>query len=355
MSQNIYRKLQVRLDQYSIGFPATQSGIELKILRKLFDEDDATLFMALGLELESPNEIASSVGRDLGQVQKHLQSMDDRGLLFSLKVDGVRKYGATPFIHGIFEFQLDRMDAELARLIESYFEEAYYAAMGKGAAAFVRTVPVQQSLETTHSVAAYEDAVRILKKKNLIVVAECICQKQKNMANGNCDQPKNVCFLFDLMGQYYLDHNLGIHVDADEAVKILAQAQKAGLVTQFATSEDPGAMCNCCGNCCGVLRSLKTLAKPAENVFSNHFAGVDFDLCTGCETCFQWCPMSAIALNKDVRAEINLDRCIGCGLCVINCPEEAIKLNVKPKNELRNLPANNNERMEFMARLRNLI
>ena len=156
-------------------------------------------------------------------------------------------------------------------------------------AAFVRTVPVQQSLGTTTSVASYEDAVRILKSKGLIVVAECICQKQNNMADGNCGQPKNVCLLFDHMGQYYIDHNLGIAVDADEAVKILTQAQKAGLVTQFATSEDPGAMCNCCGDCCGVLRSLKTLEKPAENVFSNHFAGVDSDLCTGCETCLDWC------------------------------------------------------------------
>ena len=276
MSENIYRKLQVRLDQYSVGFPATQSGIELKLLQKLFSEEDAALFMTLSLELESPDEIASRVGQDKEQVEKHLKDMDERGLLFSLDIDEVKRYGATPFIHGIFEFQLDRMDPELARIIESYFEEAYYGAMSIGAAAFVRTVPVQQSLGTTHSVAPYEDAVRILKRKDLIVVAECICQKQNNMAKGNCDQPKNVCFLFDQMGQYYLDHELGVHVEADEAIKILTQAQKAGLVTQFASSEDPGAMCNCCGDCCGVLRSLKTLEKPAENVFSNHYAEPGF-------------------------------------------------------------------------------
>jgi len=218
----------------------------------------------------------------------------------------------------------------------------------------VRTVPVQEALDTSRSIAAYEDAVRILKNKNLIVVAECICQKQNNMVKGNCDQPKNVCFLFDLMGQYYLDHNLGVHVDADDAIKILTQAQKAGLVTQFATNEDPGAMCNCCGDCCGVLRSLKTLEKPAENVFTNHYASVDNTLCTGCETCFEWCPMDAIALNVDSLAVINLDRCIGCGLCVANCPEEAIHLNTKAKEAQRKLPINNDERETFMASLRKM-
>ena len=59
--------------------------------------------------------------------------MDSRGLLFSLTIGETKKYGATPFIHGIFEFQLDRMDSKLARLIESYFEEAYYEAMSIGA------------------------------------------------------------------------------------------------------------------------------------------------------------------------------------------------------------------------------
>lgn len=352
MSEDVFRKLQEKLDQYSVGFPATQSGIELKILRKLFTEDDAALFMDLTLELESPEEVAGRTGRNKGQVEEQLKDMDARGLLFSLEIGGVTKFGATPFIHGIFEFQLDRLDPEMARLIESYFEEAYYEAMSIGAAAFVRTVPVQQSLDASRSIAPYEDAARILRNKNLIVVAECICQKQNNMADGNCGQPKNVCLLFDHMGQYYLDHGLGVRVDADEAVNILAQAQKAGLVTQFATTHDPGAMCNCCGDCCGVLRSLKTLEKPAENVFSNHYAGVDETLCTGCEICLEWCPMGALELADDNLAKVDLDRCIGCGLCVANCPEEALHLNEKPTEARRKLPADNDERVAFMANLR---
>ena len=47
MSENIYRQLQQRLDLYSMGFPATESGIELKILKYLFSEDDAKMFLSL--------------------------------------------------------------------------------------------------------------------------------------------------------------------------------------------------------------------------------------------------------------------------------------------------------------------
>ena len=60
-------------------------------------------------------------------------------------------------------------------------------------------------------------------------------------------------------------------------------------------------------------------------------------------------------MNDDDMAEVNLDRCIGCGLCVTNCPEEAVHLNVKAKEKQRKLPADNDERVEFMARLRNPI
>ena len=132
MSETIFRELQKKLDQYSIGFPITKSGIELELLQKLFSEEDAALFMALNLELESPKEIAERLRQDKAQVEKHLKDMDSRGLLFSLKIGDTIKYGATPFIHGIFEFQLDRMTPELARLIENYFEEAYYKAMSIG-------------------------------------------------------------------------------------------------------------------------------------------------------------------------------------------------------------------------------
>jgi H+/Na+-translocating ferredoxin:NAD+ oxidoreductase subunit B len=38
MGAVIFRKLQKQLDQYSVGYPATESGIEIKILERLFTE-----------------------------------------------------------------------------------------------------------------------------------------------------------------------------------------------------------------------------------------------------------------------------------------------------------------------------
>ena len=44
MTEDIYRKVQQQLDQYSIGFPATESGVEIEILKELFNEEDAEMF-----------------------------------------------------------------------------------------------------------------------------------------------------------------------------------------------------------------------------------------------------------------------------------------------------------------------
>ena len=44
MSQDLYRTLQKQLDTYSLGFPSTESGVEIELLRELFSEDDANVF-----------------------------------------------------------------------------------------------------------------------------------------------------------------------------------------------------------------------------------------------------------------------------------------------------------------------
>ena len=353
MSDQLFRELQQRLDQYSVGFPATESGIEIKILKKLFKPEDAELFLALSPALESPDAVAARVNRPIDALAEHLENMSRRGLLFRWQKGDAVKYGAIPFVHGLFEFQVKDLDRELALLVDEYFNEAFDGAMRKSAAAFLRTVPVNRTLEFLPQVASYDDALTLLRQVDKIVVTDCICRRQKELVDQACDAPREVCFMFGSMGQYYLDRNIGRRVDVDEAISILTAAQEAGLVTQPATAQNPGGMCNCCGDCCGVLRALNQHPKPAELVFSNHFAAVDADLCTACESCLDRCQMKAITVND--TAEINLDRCIGCGLCVMACPTDAIRLDSVPEEKRRVPPSSTRDQMFYMAQLRGLI
>lgn len=355
MSDPIFRTLQQKLDQYSMGFPETESGIGIKILEKLFSIEDAKMFLQLSPRLETPDQIAPRVGKSPEETADILTDMAQRGLLFSLKKKDAIRYGAIPFVHGLFEFQINKMDRELAAMVRQYMDEEFKDALSASLADFLRVIPVHKSVETRTQVAAYEDAIQLLEKADPIVISDCACRKSSRLIGNACEKPVEVCFMLGSMGQYYLDHDMGRKIDIKEAGEILTMAHDAGLITQPATSQNPSGMCNCCGDCCGPLTSLKGHPKPAELVFSNHYAKVDADLCTGCETCLERCQMDAIFLNDALQAVVNRDRCIGCGLCVTTCPTEAIVLEQKNEQTYQVPPETSFEQMITMAQKRGII
>jgi Na+-translocating ferredoxin:NAD+ oxidoreductase subunit B len=347
----VYEKLREQLDQYSIGFPATASGTELKILRKMFTEEEADAFLYLTMGLETPQAFAERTGRDPEAAAALLERMADKGLVFRLRRGETVKYAATPFVVGFFEYQLPTMDREFAELTDRYMDEAFSEAFAKPGP-MLRPIPVNRSVEVSHPVATYEDSRQILRRQRLIAVAECICRKQQNMLDKGCDKPREVCFVFGAHAEYYLERNMARQITVEEGDIILDTAEKAGLVPQPFNTVNPGGMCNCCGDCCGVLRGLNKHPKPAEIVISNYWAEVDEGACIGCETCIERCQMGAITMNEDGVAAINLDRCIGCGLCVTTCPSEAMHLEVKPESARKTPPATNMDQVTQMAEAR---
>jgi len=355
MQKDIYQDLRNQLDMYSLGFPATASGIELKILKKLFRKEDAELFLAMTQKLETVDQVAARIGRPAEETGLRLEDMVARGLLFRLKRGDASKYAAIPFVHGVFEFQVKNLDRELAEMMDQYHQEGFSDNFKNIGGMFLRTIPVQQSVDVAHHVARYDDAVEILKSKDTIVVADCICRKRKKAVESGCDKRMEACFMFGSMGQLYIDRGMGRRVNFDEAVSILKDAQESGLVTQPATTQNPAGMCNCCGDCCGVLLSIKEHPRPAELVSSNYYAVVDRPSCAGCETCLARCQMDAVEMDADGIAVVNRNRCIGCGLCVITCSTEAMRLAPKPEKDQITPPATGMEQMILMAKNRGLL
>ena len=154
MSEKVYYDLREQLDQYSVGFPSTESGVEIKILRKLFSEEEAELYLNISMMLETPEAIAQRIGREPGEVGTMLDGMFRKGLIFRLVKEGSPKYGAVPFVVGSWEFQIKDMDKEFAQLFDQYFLEAF-GKQGIAQAAPLRTVPVNKSISHLWPVAPY--------------------------------------------------------------------------------------------------------------------------------------------------------------------------------------------------------
>ncbi len=355
MEEELYRRLQKQLDTYSLGFPATESGIEIEILKDLFTKEEAELFTNMTPRLETAESVALRLGRDHNEVARRLEDMASRGLLFRLRKDKEVKYGAIPFMHGLLEFGVKKLTKERILALEKYFKDGFQKAIADSSGLFLRTIPVRESIDIERHVAAFDDACAILSKVDLIVVTDCICRKGRSLIDKACGKPVEVCFMFGSMAQYYLDNKMGRKISYDEGVAILSEAQKAGLVTQPATSQNPGGMCNCCGDCCGVLRAIKLDPKPADLVYSNHQASVIAENCSGCEICVDRCQMDAIAIDHEGIAVIDYDRCIGCGLCVLTCPSYAICLEKKPEEKRKIPPKNSADQMITLAKKRGVI
>jgi len=51
----------------------------------------------------------------------------------------------------------------------------------------------------------------------------------------------------------------------------------------------------------------------------------DRQLCTGCGTCVEQCPVSALSMQDEIPV-VDADACISCFCCQEMCPEKAITL-----------------------------
>ncbi len=330
--QDVYECLRERLDEMAIGYPATDSQIEIRILKSLFAPEEAELFLELSPILEEPKSVADRLNRDVKEVAVQMEEMAQKGLLFRHRKGGLARYSAIPYVIGIFEFQVSRMSPAFAKESEDYFETRLSRTFQSFETPVLRTIPINRQLVADFPVAPYEDALNIIEGQKTIAVAPCICRTITRLNGRPCDKPVENCFSFGSQADYYVENKMGRYISKAEAKEIIKKNEEAGLVIQPFNSQKVGGMCSCCGNCCGVLRSLKMQPKPADAVKSNYFAQINDQLCTGCETCLERCQMEAIEIVNGI-ATMNLDRCIGCGLCASTCPDEVITLIQKPQEQ----------------------
>jgi hypothetical protein len=62
MDDDSYRKLAKVLDTLPNGFPATESGVEIRLLRRVFTPEQAELFCQMRLTFETVEQIAERTG-----------------------------------------------------------------------------------------------------------------------------------------------------------------------------------------------------------------------------------------------------------------------------------------------------
>ncbi len=332
-----YRKLQQHLDTLPIGYPATESGVELRILEFLFSPEEVKVALNMRYIPEPIKKIYRRVKKlgltleDLGII---LERMFIKGAIRKAsrkKEDGPDEniYQLFPLAVGMFEYQVKRITKEFFEDFEQYMEEAFRDEFTRTKINQLRTIPVQKSISPEHNIATYDELTEIFEDAEKIAVSPCICHKGYQLLDKACNSMSERCFTIDNSALNAVNRGYGHLITKDEAFSILTQAQEEGLVIQPGNSKKPSYICCCC-SCCDLLVNLKKLDRPWELITSNYLAEVDTDLCIGCETCIGRCIMDAIKIDNNYAIVDEL-LCIGCGNCVVSCPEQAINLQQKEK------------------------
>ena len=332
---DVYKQLAEKLDQLPQGYPATDSGVELKILRKIFSPEDAEMALKLKYFPETADTIGERLAKPVDEIRTTLDTMAEKGQIGSSKMNGNQVYMLAPFVVGIYEYQLHRLDKELVDLFEKYLP-VLSKTLGGYKPAVARTIPINMNLKKDYQIQPYENLAGMLENAKSFRVMDCVCRKEKEILGEPCEHSLEVCLSFSKEdGAYDYFSRGGRIISKDEAFNVIAKAEEEGLIHNvfYNTKDGHGAVCNCCSCCCGVIRAAKEYGAAHTLAKSNFIAVIDPDECTACGVCAdERCQMGAISEGENTY-QVENELCIGCGVCTITCPTDAISLIERPKSE----------------------
>ena len=332
MTEDVYSKLREFLDNFPIGFPSTSSGIEIKILKRLFTEEEAKIAILLSSIPKRSSHIARRGGLDKKDMEEKLEKMAKKGLIFRVRRQGKILYNSAPFMIGLYEYSVKKIDEDLAKLFKEYYDIAFLDELGSSNVPGFKVIPIEESIDIETVLFPYHKLEESIKNARKISVAECICRKESRLNGEGCSHPIETCLNFGVAAEYYIENGIGREITVDEAIKIIEETEKAGLVHAGANSKHLSNICNCCPCCCASMKGITKLGLDKHKFFNAMFESIiDQDICSGCGNCYAKCPVGALKVED--TAIVNREKCLGCGLCASVCPEEAIKLQVRKDGE----------------------
>ncbi len=232
MAKDIYEKLAEHLDNLPGGFPRTESGVEIRILRRLFTPEDAILAVHLTLIPEEARVVARRAKIPVEEASRRLEEMVKAGLISGVYPKNKSPlYMALQFVVGFWEFQVNRLSRELIQDVEEYmpFYEKQNIESGLPQ---LRTIPVGKSIGTKTEVMPYERAEELVRTHKTFAVGNCICRQEMRIMGKGCDKPEESCLTFGTAARIMVRTGRGRPISMEEALEILRRAEEVGLVLQ---------------------------------------------------------------------------------------------------------------------------
>jgi electron transport complex protein RnfB len=331
-----------------MGPPLCEELVEL--IRHMFTEEEAAVFLPLGMiGGKTAAKVAQEAHLPLETAQTLLTrlAMEKRFIIRS-GPEGKEQYRILPLMPGVFELCLIRPSLDsltdwhrrFAELFETLYETGYMLehTQGKPGPAFVRYLPVQQSIEA-HPMALPTDKLElILDRYKVFGVGICQCRLTEEINGRGCGREKLNCASMGEGAERGIRDGWLKQVTKAELLAIKLEAESQGMVNWMMNvmNAKSQSSCSCCGCCCHNFRTISEFNAPSSIAPPHFLPKADFTKCTFCGKCALSCPMAAITINTKEKAYIHREeRCIGCGLCLVACNKSnAIAMEPVPDYKL---------------------
>ena len=278
----VYRELQEHLDKAPVGYPSTESGVDIQLLKHVFTPEEAAIAKHLSnIQMEPAGRIHKRVKKSgmtmsIDDLQEKLDHMVYKGTILAYRegFNEKRYKNAGVTAGGIVDFQVNRLTKELVDTFGKYHEEQFARAETTGRIGIpqLRTVPVEKSIAVPekHRVSTYDDVRHLVENApGPLAVANCVCRQTKDIRGQSCSHSdiRETCLQIGPdHARQYVDMGIGRPINKEEAFEILDRAREAGFILQPENSLHPEAICCCCGDCCGLLSAVKNSPCPGRHV-----------------------------------------------------------------------------------------
>jgi electron transport complex protein RnfB len=340
MTKEVYDKLAEALNARSMTYPSVPCEEFYVLVQELFTLEQAEIASNMPLDPVSAEELASEIKHaDPDRLSSKLDEMAAKGLVRTKGKNGKRLYELMPWVPGIIELQFmhgrtDERTRHLARLFKSYAKamknimRTMASPPATAAPAPAIKISVNKEIHGRSTILPYDEIIDLIDKTEYVAAGTCVCRNQGNMLGMPCDKPKeNLCMILGPSASFADKYGFVHLISKEEARRRIDEAEKAGLVHNYANTQDKyiDLLCNCCGCHCIILRGAKRTAAPSQFVIADWVIDIDNDACIGCGACIDRCWMEALKMDGDVAAR-DLIRCIGCGVCRYVCPTDAMNM-----------------------------
>jgi len=342
MNEALLKKLCHNLNNRGGFVPAYPIPEMFALLEELFTEEEAKIAWMMPPTATSLRDVADILGRPSNDIVPLLESMADKGIVATRIQDNVTLYKLLALQPGIFEFQFMRgrdsdRDRRLAKLFRALSDAMSTGPKGRlpipdDLTPAMRVIPVEETIEVGQRVYTFEQISRYIDSADAIAVGHCYCHHEAYLlGEKTCDAPEYRCMSFGPGATFTSERGIARMISKEEAREIVKQCADKGLVHMSSnTSKHLEYLCNCCSCHCVPLKQFKKTGKFIGVATSAYIAKVDGELCQGCDSCADICPVQAISLAAaDDIPVVDKLMCIGCGVCAYHCPTDAISMNLR--------------------------